>query len=304
MTESAAQTTADTVTRATPEADVRVSVVIPCYNGADVIGRQLEALARQRVDFSWEVVVADNGSTDGSAAVAARHSSDVLPVRTCDASARKGINHARNVGVSHSRGRYILLCDADDAVQDGWLAAMDAAFSAGARLVGGRLIRVTADDRPVGVGEEGMRNDLEFLPWPQGANCGFARAVYDEVGPFDEDYLGGGDEADFFWRAQVRGDELVYVPEAAIRYTERPSSKARFRQHYRYGRSHAQLFHAFAADGMPRSSTAYALWFWTTIWSRLAASVLVRRWRRHAVAHLAQRCGRLGGSLAYRVWYL
>jgi glycosyltransferase involved in cell wall biosynthesis len=156
------------------------------------------------------------------------------------------VNHARNIGVQSSSGKYILLCDADDQVNEGWLAAMSEAFTSGAKLVGGRLVRVTSEQRPVGVPDDGLRNDLDYLQWPQGANCGFSRAVYDELGGFDEGYARGGDETDFFWRGQLRGHALRLVPAAAIMYTEKSAPRRRFFQYYHYGRSHVQLFRAFA----------------------------------------------------------
>jgi glycosyltransferase involved in cell wall biosynthesis len=282
---------------------VHLSVVIPCYNGADLIGRQLAALQQQEVTFKWEIVVADNGSTDGSDMTASAYSTESLPVAVCDAGARRGVNHARNVGVRNSSGEFILLCDVDDLVAEGWLAAMSEAFRSGSSLVGGRLIRVTPDQARVGVPDDGLRNDLNYLPWPQGANCGFARAVYDELGGFDESYARGGDETDFFWRAQLRGYPLAYVPEAAVRYTEKPEPQQGLRQFYYYGRAHVQLFKAFAANGMPRASNKRALRAWMGIASGLIMGVRSTARRRTAIQWLGQRCGRIGGSVAFRTWY-
>ena len=287
----------------TADAPVHVSVVIPCYNAAHLVGRQLEALQRQDVTFRWEIVVADNGSSDGSGAVASAYSTDALPVTVCDASGRQGVNHARNVGVRNSTGEFILLCDADDQVADGWLAAMSQAFASGAALVGGRLVRVTPDQRAVGVPDDGLRNDLNYLRWPQGANCGFSRGVYDELGGFDESYTRGGDETDFFWRGQLGGHALRYVAGAAVMYTEKPAPNARFRQYYYYGRSHVQLFKAFAATGMPRASNKRAVRAWIDIARGLLAGVRSRDRQRIAISHLGQRCGRIAGSVAFRVWY-
>jgi glycosyltransferase involved in cell wall biosynthesis len=286
-----------------PETPVCASVVIPCYNAAEVVGRQLSALRRQQTDFKWEIVVADNGSTDDLAQKVAEYAAGPVSVTMCDASARRGINHARNAGAQRAGGRLILLCDADDQVADGWLAEMVAALVSGATLVGGRLIRVAPDQTPLGLPEDGLRNDLSYLPWPQGANCGFTREVYDELGGFDERYRGGGDETDFFWRAQLSGHVLAYVPRAAVLYTQRPDTGARFRQHYRYGRSHVQLFKAFSGRGMPRTSALGALRAWLTIVRGFLIGVRSPNRRRLAVAHLGQRCGRIVGSLALRVWY-
>jgi glycosyltransferase involved in cell wall biosynthesis len=98
-----------------------LSVVIPARNAADTIGVQLESLVRQRFDRPWEVVVVDNGSTDGTRA-AVESFADRLPgLRIVDASERQGIGYARNRGVEAACGRLIAYCDADDAVSEGSL---------------------------------------------------------------------------------------------------------------------------------------------------------------------------------------
>jgi glycosyltransferase involved in cell wall biosynthesis len=52
---------------------MKLSVIIPCLNGAATIATQLAALARQQWDQPWEIVVADNGSTDESAGIVERY---------------------------------------------------------------------------------------------------------------------------------------------------------------------------------------------------------------------------------------
>ena len=71
-----------------------VTVVIPAFNVAPTIEDQLAALAEQRFDGSWEVVVADNGSTDETRAVAARWAEKLPSLRVVDASQRRGVSHA------------------------------------------------------------------------------------------------------------------------------------------------------------------------------------------------------------------
>src|SRR5690606_10578144 len=95
----------------------QISVVIPARDAARWIDAQLGALACQEVPVPWEVVVADNGSTDDTVARAEAWA-DRLPVRVVDASGRPGPNHARNQGTAAARGDLLLYCDADDVVQD------------------------------------------------------------------------------------------------------------------------------------------------------------------------------------------
>jgi GT2 family glycosyltransferase len=279
-----------------------ISVVIPARNCAALLTEQLEALEREQVPVATEIVVADNGSTDGTPAVAAVFETAPIPVRVVDAGARPGINHARNVGARASSGRFLLFCDADDRVEPGWIAAMWAAAGRGSELLGGSLVRIDERGR-AGQPSRGPANFLGFLPWPQGANCGCTKDVFDAIGGFDESYRGGGDETDFFWRAQLEGRPLAFVPDAKIAYRERTSLRSRWRQQRAYGHSHVGLFARFRDQGMPRASTRNAARFWLTLPYELACALILPSRRARLVSRLAQRIGRLEASLELHTWY-
>jgi hypothetical protein len=83
------------------------SVVIPCLNAADVIGRTLEALKAQSIASNLEVIVVDNGSSDDSVAIARGMGAHVL------LSATRGSAAARNLGVACGRANLVLSLDAD-----------------------------------------------------------------------------------------------------------------------------------------------------------------------------------------------
>jgi glycosyltransferase involved in cell wall biosynthesis len=91
----------------TPE----VSVVLPCLNEADTVGtcvqKAMRALAESHID--GEVIVADNGSTDGSQAIASEHGARVVNV------SERGYGEALKGGISAARGQYIIMADADDS---------------------------------------------------------------------------------------------------------------------------------------------------------------------------------------------
>src|SRR5262249_43920915 len=96
---------------------------------ASTIGVQLEALAKQRWHEPWEVIVADNGSTDESLAIVERYKAGIPNLRVADASARRGQPYALNVGARAATGCSLAFCDADDEVAEGWIAAMGNALS-------------------------------------------------------------------------------------------------------------------------------------------------------------------------------
>ena len=67
-----------------------MSVIIPCYNSEATLGAQLSALAAQVCKYTWEVIVADNGSRDGTKDVATSFADRIPFLRVVDASARRG----------------------------------------------------------------------------------------------------------------------------------------------------------------------------------------------------------------------
>ncbi len=285
-----------------------VSVVIPALNAAPVLPDQLTALAGQDYTGPWEVVVADNGSTDGTAAVALRWQHRLPGLRVVDAAARKGINHARNAGAAAARGDYLVFCDADDAATPGWLRAMTAAARE-ADLVGGY-------PEPYAVGHhracswrapihppDRLPEKMGFLPVALGATLGVRAEVLRALGGFNEEYAGGGDEVEFCWRAQLASYTIDFAPDAVMRYRVREQARAVARQGFGYGRGDALLMRDFRTHGLPPVTVLTAARTWYRLARRIpeiASPELYGRWWFDA----AWRAGRLVGSIHHRVFCL
>ncbi|WP_189938076.1 glycosyltransferase [Streptomyces sulfonofaciens] len=285
-----------------------MSVVIPARDAADTLGRQLDALAAQDYTGRWEVVVVDDGSADGTAGVAESRRPVLPALRVVRTRGSGGVNRARNAGCRHSRGRLLLFCDADDLVTPGWMSALVRALE-GAPAAGGALERRALNGaaalaaRPPSAVPR-LADSFAFLPYPWGANCGVRREVWERLDGFDPSYTYGSDDVEFFWRAQLSGAALVFVPDAVVLYQlrERPWDMAR--QYFRYGRSHPMLYRRFAADGMPRSSSAEAYREWGRLLLRACALPRSPTVRAQWLVRAALRAGRLSGSLRHRVVYL
>ncbi len=92
---------------------MRVSVVIPCHNVADLVGRALDsALAQDHRDLEWTVV--DDGSTDGTVDVLRRHPAVADGRVRLLQQPNRGASAARNEGLRHATGVYVQFLDADD----------------------------------------------------------------------------------------------------------------------------------------------------------------------------------------------
>jgi glycosyltransferase involved in cell wall biosynthesis len=103
----------------------RVSVVVPCHDMAGTLAETLASVAAQELDGNVEVIVVDDGSTDGSGALAASLGASVLRQPASGHPA-----HARNTGFAAARAPYVLPLDADDLLEPGFLAATVAALDA------------------------------------------------------------------------------------------------------------------------------------------------------------------------------
>ncbi len=109
-----------------------VSVVLPVRNGAATLARALESV-RAQTFTAWELVVVDDGSTDGTADLAAAVARAERRARVLrPAAAGAGIVAALNTGIAAARGRWIARLDADDAMHPERLAAQVARGDGGA----------------------------------------------------------------------------------------------------------------------------------------------------------------------------
>lgn len=95
------------------------TVVIPVYNREDSVARSIDSVLRQTTD-GFEVVVVDDGSTDGTPAILAQYSDPrVRTIRQENA----GVSAARNAGAALANGQYLLFLDSDDFAEPDWLAS-------------------------------------------------------------------------------------------------------------------------------------------------------------------------------------
>ena len=106
-----------------PRDQMRFSVIVPAYNEAAYLGRALDSLLHQDYTGRYEVIVVDNNSTDGTAAIASQYG---VPVVT---EPQQGVCAARQRGVDCASGEIIISTDADTTQPADWLRTIDARFA-------------------------------------------------------------------------------------------------------------------------------------------------------------------------------
>lgn len=286
------------------QATVDVSVVIPMRNAAGVVEEQLAALASQTFDGSWEIVVADNGSTDASVEVVRAWAPRVPHLEIVDASDRPGPSHARNVGAAGARGRLLAFVDADDVAAPTWLAELVAA-AAGADVVGGAL----DDERlnPPGArrwrgptGQADTPTPLNFLPFALSGNLAVRAEVWRAVGGFRTDY-GHCEDVELSWRVQLAGYRLVHAPAAVVHYRHRDSLGKLAHQVFSWKRAEARLYRDFRDRGARRRPAREVLRSYSYTVTRLPYLAMSRYRRGLWVVVASENWGRIVGSIEHRV---
>lgn len=289
---------------------INLSLVIACLNGGATIGDLLDALATQRWSKPWEVIIADNGSTDNTLHVVEAYKSRIQNLRVVDASQRRGQPYALNVGVEAAAGENVARCDADDVVGDGYIQAIGEALEkhdfVACRL---DMKRLNPDWL---IANRKFPQDTEiqrywyppFLSHAGGGTIGVKRRLWQAAGGVDETlrYLY---DTDFCWKVQLAGTRLEFAPEAIIHIRLRETLKGNYRQGRCWGEDNVTLYKRYRPYGMPKLSPKAGLAAWLHI---LRSLPTYRRMdfagRAQFIWSLAWRIGRVRGSLKHRVFAL
>ena len=282
----------------------RVSVVIPCLNAAATLGAQLDALCRQTWQGGVEVLVGDNGSTDGSGDLAESYRDRLPRLRVVQAADRKGPAHAKNVAAASATGDALLFCDADDEVDPGWIDALvgelqnhEAAASRHEieRLNDARARRLHGDPAQ----QHGLSRytNPPFLDHAGGCGLGVRRGVFKALGGFDEDYA-VLEDTDLCWRLQLAGHRLVFAPDAVVHVRYPATLSGAFRQAARYGRYNVYIYTRYRSRGMPRLPALPGLLRLGSLVLR-SPQLLSRSARGRWIWLAGWRLGRLLGCLRY-----
>lgn len=285
---------------------MKLSVVIPCCNAAGVIGIQLEALARQSWSGQWEVIVADNGSTDDSISVVKQYADRFPHLRVVDASAQRGASHARNMGVRAATGDAIVFCDADDEVAHGWLEAMGKALSdhqfvacsVDATKLNPEWTQIHDDFQAHGLGKLAW---YPYLHHAGGSSLGVKRALFQAIGGFDEG-LEYCEDTDFCCKVQLSGVSLHFVPDAVLHVRYRTTYRGVYRQARNWAKASVCVFKKYRVRqnrGLWRWSPYWRQWKWILgiVWQNVGQA----KGRACLVWHLGWQIGLLMGSIRYRI---
>jgi glycosyltransferase involved in cell wall biosynthesis len=221
---------------------VAASIVVPTIGRADYLEVALRSLLAQDAAVPYEIVVVDDGSTDGTPEVVAR-----AGVRLVRHPTRRSVNAARNTGIRAAGAELIAFVDDDVEAPRSWLGALlegaerhpDAdAFAGPIRpRLEGRAPRGCGRDAPLLTSLDLGATDTETdRAW--GANLAVRRAAFARVGLFDESLVEpSGDEEEWLARLRATGGKIVYIAAAGLDHRRspddsrlRPLARAAFRR--------------------------------------------------------------------------
>lgn len=188
-----------------------ISVIIPVYNGERYLAEAITSVLRQSL-LPTEIIVVDDGSTDGSAAVAAGFGGRVR----VNTQPNAGPAAARNLGVQMAHGDLLAFLDADDLWLPDKLTRQLAYLQADPRLdcVFGQVEQFISPD-----GSAAQRAALPPQPIMNGLHVGTMliwRRAFMAVGPFATTWT-IGEFIDWYGRAQTRGLHAAVLPEIVMR---------------------------------------------------------------------------------------
>lgn len=225
----------------------KISVVVCTYNGQRTIRECLDGirlLDYSHGDASWECIVVNDGSTDGTADILA----DYPWIRLVDAGENGGLSRARNLGMRAARGEIVAYID-DDAYPDpAWLTHLALAFGLTEHVgIGGPNIAPGGDGfvadcvaHSPGGPSHVLHSDTEAEHLP-GCNMAFRREALLAIQGFDEQFRIAGDDVDLCWRLVENGGTLGFSPGAMVWHHRRGDVKGYLRQQRNYGKAEGML---------------------------------------------------------------
>jgi GT2 family glycosyltransferase len=266
------------------ERSPRVSVVVCAYDAERTMDACLASLRTLNYP-DYEVIVVNDGSTDGTLAVSERQKAlyeadPEGPRMVIIDQPNKGLSVARNVGAAAATGEIVAYTDSDCVPDPDWLAFLVYKFvRSGFVAVGGPnfpppepdLVPAAVAASPGGPTHVLLNDEVaEHIP---GCNMAFTKKALEEIHGFEPVFAAAGDDVDLCWRLQNRGYAVGFSPAATVWHYRRNTVKGYLRQQMGYGKAEALLYfkHPYRFNMLGQSR-----WL-GRIYGELTTAVLSRR---------------------------
>lgn len=212
------------------------SIIIPVWNRLELTRDCLTVLSQIKDQPEYEVIIVDNSSTDGTKEFLAELKGDVQIIGN---EKNEGFAKACNQGARAARGQYLVFLNNDTIPQQGWLSSLVSEVDAHPEvgIVGSKLLYPDGTVQHAGVvrdlehrlpyhiyksfaGDHPAVNQRREFQIVTAACLLIRRAVFEEVGGFDEGYVNGFEDADLCLKVRERGYAVVYQPRSVVLHLE------------------------------------------------------------------------------------
>jgi glucosyl-dolichyl phosphate glucuronosyltransferase len=250
------------------------SIIIPTYNRADELRETIRSIAGLEVNGSWELIVADNKSTDQTRGVVEEAARSFPAKLEYVYEGEQGRYAALNTGIRAARGAIILTTDDDARVEPDWVEKAALGLKEiGCDYVGGKVLPIWRGTRPDWLpnrpgrhwavlalqdhGERTLEFGINHIPWPLGINTATRREAFEKIDLFDNRLgrkagtLRNQAQREWHLRAKAAGLRGFYVPGMVVHHVverERLTKQYFRRWYYWHGISRAILFSKLGVD--------------------------------------------------------
>ena len=196
---------------------LQVSAIVPVFNGESTIAAAIDSALNQNFDAT-EVIVVNDGSTDGTALILRSYGSKIRVIEQSN----RGVSAARNAGAAIARGEYLAFLDDDDEWLPGKLAKVVLALdrNAAATLAFSDVIQIGPDvslGQPSPIGRAPSMDDLLTRNWGIfTSSVVMRRRAFERCGGFREEFKGCGCEDSYMWMLAREQGEFEYEPEPLV----------------------------------------------------------------------------------------
>ena len=282
---------------------MKISVVIPARNEEARLGAQLDALLAQDWEGTWDVLVVDNGSTDGTAELVHAYERRSPRIRYLLATEVPDQSFAANAGVAATDADAVVFCDGDDIVAPGWLRAMAEGLDSHLVVTGPNELDLLnppwlADSRGRSI-EGPVGSFAGIFPLVRGNSYGVRREVWAVTGPLKESYFPVADQ-EFSLRCWLCGIDVVGLPEAVVHYRYRDTARVLWRQGFAYGSHRPVIARLLKEAGKPTPPKFSGWKSWLMLVVKLP-TLFTRGGRAAWIWIAANRFGQVVGSFRERV---
>ena len=250
---------------------LKLSVILPTFNRAASLPRAVTALLRQSaLPATYEVIVVDNNSTDGTAALVAGF--DDPRVRLVS-EPRQGLSFARNAGLAAARAAIVAFTDDDVEVAPDWVDTLVTTFARHPHVdgIGGRVLPAWPGGKPGWItrehwaplalqdhGDTRREFDRATPIGLIGANVAFRREVFERIGTFSpsvqrvKEGIGSTEDHELLARLYEAGGRMLYQPKLLV-MARVPGDRCDRSYHRRWHEGHGRFYALMRLPEMERA---------------------------------------------------